>query len=174
MSNWDFGRKYLLLPVTLFFIYCTIGQFIEMSIRKIDLLYVKGKIISIQNVVTSKISKPFYKHSVRELRIYVEGYQEYFRISDNFNYRDFIADLAIGDTVYIYHRNLLTTILGMGRQFDIYQLENKNRILFDLENRKQNASQLTLVSFMFSFFFGVFYLLSWLSDREVVDDEDQN
>ena len=158
LSKREFSTKYLLPPVTILFIWVTLGNIFELTYSKHDLEFKKGAIIDFGQIVTKVIDKPLYKGKEQEFRILIENYPAYFRLTDNFDYTPLLDNLKVGDTVTIYYRKKYLVPLGFGRQTDIYQLEYKNQIIFDLTERKNNSIGLVLMGAIASIIFGGLYV----------------
>jgi hypothetical protein len=152
-----FVLKYTLPFIIILFIWFAIGNSVELIYKKNNLKFVKGSIISIDNVIIKVINKPLYKGKKYELRLRLNNYPDYFRLSDEFNYDNIIKSLRIGDTVTIYYRNKYLVPLTSGIQTDIYQLEFRNKILFDLIQRKQNSKGLFFTTLIASIILSVTY-----------------
>lgn len=153
-----FFRKYFLLPVIVFLGWITLGSVFERSYETKDLIRISGRVISIQEVTTKVIDKPAYKGKEQELRIYLSNSTEYFRLTDSYNYQHILNLLNNGDTVQIYIRKSHLVPLGMGKQTDIYQLEQQGKVLFDLRERKQSSKGITIIGAISTLGFLTFYL----------------
>jgi hypothetical protein len=46
---------------------------------------------------------------------------------------------------------------GLGKQTDVYQLEYKREILFDISQRKRNSKDIIVISLIFLSIFGTVY-----------------
>lgn len=130
-----------------------IGNIFEVNYRKENLNKISGKITGIKEVriVNTKRNTDY------ELRLYLKSNPAYFRITDNYKYHDIQNELKSGDEVQIYFRPKYLALLGFGNEFDIYQLEYKNRILFDLEKRKENSKGLIIIGLISFSMFGTAY-----------------
>ena len=152
-ARWIFYVKYFLPVFLIFFSWVVIGNLIELNYKKDNLIKISGEIININEVVSIK-----RKNSQDyELRLYLNNYQKYFRILDNFKYDNIQKKIKIGDEVQIYFRPKYLVPLGMGRQTDIYQLESKNEILLDLSERKRKSKGLIVISLIALTIFGAAY-----------------
>ena len=160
----DFYVKYFLPFILIIFSWFLIGGLVEMNYEKANLNQISGYIIGINETLVSD-----YKSQHSELRIYLNNYPKYFRITDNYKYQNFIENLRLGDKILIYYRPIYLVPIGAGRQTDIYQLECKNKILFDLKNRKRNSKGLIIISSISLLFFGIFYYFARkrLIDRSI-------
>ena len=134
-SRWNFYVKYILPVVIIFFSWSVVGSLIELNYKKDYLTKISGRVIKVNEAITTK-RKNLKDY---ELRIYLNNYPKYFRITGNFKYNNFQKKIKIGDEVQIYFRPMYLVLLGMGTQRDIYQLENKHEILLDLSERKRKS-----------------------------------
>ncbi|WP_205501252.1 hypothetical protein [Rufibacter psychrotolerans] len=158
LPNLHFFRKYFLLPVTLLFAWITIGNIIEMNYRVTDLNEITGKVEYNEVVTTRTINKPFYKGREQELHLKLHNSPEHFRLTDNFFIGEVAGKLTVGDSVTVYYRNWLQTLLGFGRQSDIYQVEYHGKTLFELSSRQRNAEGLALIGALATILFFPMYL----------------
>ncbi len=155
-------RKYLLLPIILFFVWIVIGNFYELNCTKNDLKAIKGTIIDSKEVAVSVARKRINNGKRKELRLVLNNYPNYFRLTDSFQYLDIINSLKIGDTVTIYYRKKYLVPLGFGHETDIYQLEHNNKVLFDISKRKQNSKGIIFVAGLAVVLFsGMFLYYNW-------------
>jgi hypothetical protein len=89
--------------------------FIESNYKKDNLCRINGIVIKI-NEVQARNTK---KTQDYELRLYINNYPKYFRITDSFKYESILKKVTIGDKISIYYRPKYLVLLGMGRQTDI-------------------------------------------------------
>ena len=152
-ARWYFYVKYFLPVFLIFFSWVIIGSLIEINYRKENLNKITGRIINIKEVQTrnSKKSQDY------ELRLYLDNYSKYFRITDNFKYQNIQRKLKFGDDVQIYFRPKYLLAFGFGKQTDVYQLEYKKEVLLDLSKRKRNSEGLIVMSLIFILIFGTIY-----------------
>ncbi|GAA4433787.1 hypothetical protein GCM10023188_23810 [Pontibacter saemangeumensis] len=153
-----FFRKYFLLPVNVLFVWITIGNILEMNYGVDDLKKITGKVEYNEVVTTRIINKPLYKGREQELRLKLHNYPEYYRLTDNFFIGEVAGKLMIGDSVTVYYRSWFQTLLGFGRQTDIYQVEYHEKTLFELSDRQRNAKGLALIGAMATLLFFPIYL----------------
>jgi hypothetical protein len=152
-DRWEYYIKYFLPVFLIFFTWVVIGNLIELNYKKDNLIKITGRIININEAVSTK-----RKNSQDyELRLYLNNYPEYFRILDNFKYDKIQKKVKLGDEVQIYFRPKYLVPLGMGRQTDIYQLERKNEILLDLSERKRKSKGFIVISLIFLLIFGALH-----------------
>lgn len=135
-----------------------IGNLFELAYTKQDLEFKKGRIVYFDKIITKTINKPLYKSIEKEVQIKLDNYPEYFRLTDNFKCDTLLNNLKLGDTITIYYRKKFLVPLGFGKQTDIYQLEYKNQVLFDIIQRKNNSKSLILVGIIATIIFGGFYI----------------
>jgi hypothetical protein len=152
-GQWKFFVKYFLPVFLILFSWVLIGNLIEINYRIDNLNKITGRIININEVQTLNSKK----NQDYELRLYLNNYPNYFRITDNFKYQNIQNKLKFGDEVQIYFRPKYMVVFGFGKQRDVYQLESKNEILFDLDNRKRNSKGLMIISTIFLLIFGTVY-----------------
>ncbi len=123
-----------------------------------DLEKISGKVEYNEVVTTRIIDKPLYKGREQELRLKLHNYPDYFRLTDNFFIGEVAGKLTIGDSVTVYYRGWLQTLLGFGRRTDIYQVEYHEKTLFELGDRQRNSKALALMGAMATLLFFPIYL----------------
>ncbi len=153
LSRWEFYVKYFLPFILIVFSWTLIGNLIEVNYRKDYLNKVKGRIV----IINENLTKDYRNNQDYELVIYLDNYSNYFRITDNYKYKNIQKKLKFGDEVEIYFRPKYLVAFGLGKQTDIYQLEYKKEILFDLSQRKRNSKGLIILSLIFLLIFGSVY-----------------
>ena len=153
LSRWEFYVKYFLLFILIVFSWMLIGNLIEVNYRKDYLNKVKGRIM----IIGENLTRDYKKNQEYELVIYLDNYPKYFRITDNYKYQNIKKKLKFGDEVEIYFRPKYLVAFGLGKQTDVYQLEYKKEILFDLSKRKRNSKGLIIISLIFLLIFGSVY-----------------
>ena len=153
LSRWEFYVKYFLPFFLIFFSWVLIGNLIEINYTKDYLKKVKGRIV----IINENLTQDSKKKQNFELIIYLDNYPKYFRITDNFEYKNIEKKLKLGDEVEIYIRPKYFVAFGLGKQTDIYQLEYNKEILFDLSQRKRNSKGLIIISLIFLLIFGSVY-----------------
>ncbi len=152
-DRWRFYVKYFLPIFLIFFFWVLIGNLIEQNYKKDNLTKITGRVVNVNEAITTKRKNS----NDYELRIYLNNYPQYFRILDNFKYENIQKKIKIGDEVQIYFRPKYLVPLGMGRQTDIYQLENKNEILLDISERKRKSKGSIVISLISIIVFGALY-----------------
>ena len=124
-----------------------------MNYQKENLNNISGTIINIKEIQTrnSRRNQDF------ELRIQLNNYKKYFRITDNFKYQNIEKKLKIGDEIKIYYRPDYYVLFGFGKQTDIYELEYKYGTLFNISERKRNSKGLIKIGLIAVLIFGSVY-----------------
>ena len=153
VKRWNRFVIYFLPIVLIFFSWIIIGNLIELNYQKENLNNISGQIINIKEIQTrnSRRNQDF------ELRIQLNSFRKYFRITDNFKYQNIEKKLKIGDEVKIYYRPNYYVLFGFGKQTDVYQLEYKNETLFNISERKRNSKGLIKISLVSVLIFGSVY-----------------
>jgi hypothetical protein len=151
LSRWDFYVKYFLPVLIIAFSWILIGDLIELNYSKNNLNKITGTIENIEEVLIQG------KREYNELRISLNNYPKYFRITDNFKYQNIQEKLKIGDEIQIYFRPKYLVPFGLGKETDIYQLEYKKEILYDIAKRKKNSKGLIVFSLIALTIFGTAY-----------------
>lgn len=151
--NWNIYVKYFLPVVLIFFSWILILNIVELNYQKENLNNISGTIINIKEIQTrnSRRNQDF------ELRIQLNSFQKYFRITNNFKYQNIEKKLKIGDEIKIYYRPNYYVLFGFGKQTDIYELEYKNEILFNIAERKTNSKGSIKISLVAVLIFGSVY-----------------
>ena len=142
------------LPIVIvFFPWVIVGNIIELNYRKENLNKITGQIINIKEIQirNSRKNQDF------ELRLYLDNYKKYFRITDNFKYQNIKNKLKIGDEIEIYFRPKYYVLFGFGKQTDVYELQHKNATLFNISERKRNSKGLIKISLIAILIFGSIY-----------------
>lgn len=129
------------------------SNWIELNYQKENLNNISGTIINIKEIQTrnSRRNQDF------ELRIQLNNYKKYFRITDNFKYQNIEKKLKIGDEIKIYYRPDYYVLFGFGKQTDIYELEYKYGTLFNISERKRNSKGLIKIGLIAVLIFGSVY-----------------
>jgi hypothetical protein len=153
-----FFRKYFLLPSILFLGWVTIANAFEQTYDTGDLDRISGQIASMEEVTTSVINKPAYKKKRKELRVYLKGVPEYFRLTDSFDYSPVTDKLKVGEKVHVYIRKPYLAALGMGKLIDIYQLEYQGETLVHLSDVKQEFPGSIAIGAIGTILLSAFYL----------------
>ena len=153
VERWNRYVIYILPLVIVFFSWTIIGNLIELNYKKENLNNISGTIVNIEEIQTrnSRRNQDF------ELRIQLNNYKKYFRITDNFKYQNIEKKLKIGDEIKIYYRPNYYVLFGFGKQTDIYELEYKKETLFNISERKRNSKGLIKISLIAVLIFGSVY-----------------
>ena len=153
VERWNRYVIYFLPIILVFFGWVIIGNIIELNYRKENLNNITGQIINIKEIQTSNSRK----NQDFELRLYLDNYKKYFRITDNFKYQNIRNKLKIGDEIKIYFRPKYYVLFGFGKQTDVYELQHKNETLFNISERKRNSKGLIKISLIAVLIFGSVY-----------------
>lgn len=108
-----------------------LGNFYQTHLDKKQLVQNKGIVNNIA-VVFEQGTKSSYKYY--PLKISLAGFSNAFRLRDNFkDWFPYLQDkIKTGDTIEIYTRTKLQSIIGWGKQNDIYQIEENKQVLLPL------------------------------------------
>lgn len=142
-----------------------LGHLSLLNLETTSLRQNKGQVISIGIKVEQSIKG--YKYQPLIISLFTTGgtFDDFnnikrlkklfnnFRLKDNFSseFASIQREIGLGDTITIYTRKKWQTILGMGRQNDIYQIEKNNQILFPIEKMIEYQKDQTLVFGLFAF-----------------------
>lgn len=153
-----FFHKYILPTLAIFFSWGLVGHILLVSLDKNSLVSNKGNVTSIE-VRFEQGTRATYKYY--PLKIGLTNYSEEYRLPDT--YKTFFPylqqEIIVGDSITLYTRNRWQTILGWGRQNDIYQIDKSGQTLFDISeviNEKKNQLTLLLV---FSLILWIWYVI---------------
>ena len=153
VERWNRFVIYFLPIVIVFFTWIIVGNIIELNYRKENLNEITGQIINIKEIQTRNSRK----NQDFELRLYLDNYKKYFRITDNFKYQKIEKKLKIGDEIKIYFRPKYYVLFGFGKQTDVYELQHKNKTLFNISERKRNSKGSIKISLIAVLIFGSVY-----------------
>lgn len=153
VERWNRFVIYFLPIVIIFFTWVIVGNIIELNYRKENLNNITGQIINIKEIQTRNSRK----NQDFELRLYLNNYKKYFRITDNFKYQKIEKKLKIGDEIKIYFRPKYYVLFGFGKQTDVYELQHKNETLFNISERKRNSKGSIKISLIVVLIFGSVY-----------------
>jgi hypothetical protein len=153
VERWNRFVIYFLPIVIVFFTWVIVGNIIELNYRKENLNNITGQIINIKEIQTRNSRK----NQDFELRLYLDNYKKYFRITDNFKYQKIEKKLKIGDEIKIYFRPKYYVLFGFGKQTDVYELQHKNETLFNISERKRNSKGSIKISLIVVLIFGSVY-----------------
>lgn len=153
VKRWNRFVIYFLPIVIVFFTWVIVGNIIELNYRKENLNNITGQIINIKEIQTRNSRK----NQDFELRLYLDNYKKYFRITDNFKYQKIEKKLKIGDEIKIYFRPKYYVLFGLGKQTDVYELQHKNETLFNISERKRNSKGSIKISLIVVLIFGSVY-----------------
>jgi hypothetical protein len=152
-DNKLFLNKYIVPGLAIFFTWGIVGHLMLISLDTASLVKNTGQVTDIA-VKLEQGTKRKYKYY--PLKIGLKNFSEEFRLSDMYkeDFPDLKQKIKIGDTVTLFTRHKWQTILGWGKQIDIYQIDKGGRTLFDISKViTEKKSQATL--------FTVFSLILW-------------
>lgn len=147
----QFFQKYVLPGLALFFTWGIVGHLMLIRLDTNSLIKNTGQVIGIGVKLDQG---PKYKYY--PLKIALADYADEFRLSDTYkdDFTGLQQKISIGDTVTIYTRHKWQSVLGWGKQIDIYQIEKGEQTLFSISKViEEKKSQLTV--------FSVFCLVLW-------------
>lgn len=151
LSKPQFFQKYILPGLALFFTWGIVGHIMLINLNTNSLIKNTGQVTDIGVKLDQG---PKYKYY--PLKIALIDYSNEFRLSDTYK-GDFTylqQKISIGDTVTLYTRRKWQSLLGWGKQIDIYQIDKGGQTLFGISKViEEKKSQLTL--------FSVFCLILW-------------
>ena len=162
VERWNRFVIYFLPIVIVFFTWVIVGNIIELNYRKENLNNITGQIINIKEIQTRNSRK----NQDFELRLYLDNYKKYFRITDNFKYQKIEKKLKIGDEIKIYFRPKYYVLFGFGKQTDVYELQHKNETLFNISERKRNSKGSIKISLIVVLIFGSVY---YFARRKIIN-----
>lgn len=148
----DFGLKIIVPTAGLFFTLGTVAQYYSSSLDKEELVKTSGTVEWIGETAEHRMNLNRYYPLV----ILLSGHQEQFRVKENFKYRfkELKNNIQNGDNLTVYTRTKAQTIIGWGQQSDIFQIERKSDVLFDIKSMKRyRKNQME--------FFGLFAVIAW-------------
>jgi hypothetical protein len=149
---------YILPLLALFITWGCIANFMQNNLEKKDLLQTKGVVSSI-NIVFEQGTRKNYKYN--PLVISLNESSEIFKLRDRLNdWFPLIQEkVHVGDTICIYTRTKMQSLLGWGTKNDIYIIEKNNTdILRAFVMQEYNTSQ-AIATLFFSLLFWIPYLL---------------
>ena len=102
------------------------------------------------------------KYNHRPLYIELVNFSHRFRLMDV--YDDWFpmvqANLNSGDTITVYYRTALQSIIGLGKRYDAYQVEKGEKLVFPFTaTKKQHLFSFKVMLFLSIFFFGLSFLI---------------
>lgn len=138
----QYVKWYLLFPFMLFFSWITVGNIIEQNYALADLNKITGEV---KNLIITR--KQFDKNGKgKELRIFLKNSPGYFRLTDHFNFQKIVDQVSKRKVLTIFYRKTDQLKWGFGRQTDIYHVQYKGSVLFDLRKRHENSFKITMVT----------------------------
>ena len=148
-----FFNKYVIPGLAIFFSWGLLGHIVLINLDTNSLVANNGQVTNIA-VKFEQGTKAKYKYY--PLKIGLSGYSEEFRLSDAYKneFPELKNKVVIGDTITLFTRYKWQTILGWGKQIDIYQIDKNRQTLFDISKViAEKKSQATL--------FTIFSLILW-------------
>ena len=151
--------------MVVFFIWGLLGHLSLLALKTKSLIQNKGQVLSIGVKVERGIRGHKYypliislfttggtTRDFNDLKKLKRLFND-FRLKDDFTsqFASIQREIALGDTITIYTRKKWQTILGMGQQDDIYQIEKSNQILFPIEKMIAYQKIQTLLFGLFAF-----------------------
>jgi hypothetical protein len=120
-----------------------IGQIIQLKLSTDKLLPVNGIVDKTIEVETPRPRSNLKDH---ELRVYLHGNQDYFRLMDIYKYNRFRSKIKSGGTALIYIRPRWLVAFGLGNRNDIYQMSINGESVFNISDTKKNIHGIIIVS----------------------------
>lgn len=155
-----FFHKYVLPGLAIFFTWGLLGHLYLISLDTSSLTAIKDRVVEIA-VKFEQGTKAQYKYY--PLKIKLENYPEEFRLSDTYK-RDFpnLQDqILIGDTITLFTRNKWQTIIGWGKQIDIYQIDKGTQTLFTITKVIAEKKSQAKIFTIFSLLLWPWYFIYW-------------
>lgn len=156
LSRFHFACKYIFPAFAIFLTWGSLGNFYQTQLNKTQLVKNSGLVSDIE-VVFQQGTKPSYKYY--PLLISLVNSSNSFRLRDKFtDWFSFLQDkIHVGDTIEIYTRTKFQTLIGWGKQNDIYQIEKGNQLIFPISVvTDYNASQARALLFLALLFWSPF------------------
>jgi len=183
LSRWRFFCKYILPLLSLFFLWGVIGHLSLLALKTKSLIAHKGQVIDIG----VRLERGYRGHKYYPLKMVLLNQSmpiktklkrtsdlfRTFRLKDNFGWQFTYIENAIhpGDTITVYTRKKWQTLVGMGKQDDIYQIEKNAQILFPIEDMIEYQRSQTVVFAIFALIFtggyGIYLRTRFLEKRRL-------
>ena len=170
MTNWlktlwnDLGdkklffNKYVIPGLGIFFTWGIVGHLMLINLNTGSLVKNTGRVTDIA-IKFEQGTKRQYKYY--PLKIGLKGFSKEFRLSDTYknDFPELQQKILLDDIITLYTRHQWQTILGWGKQIDIYQIEKDRQTLFDIRKViSEKKSQATLFS-IFSIILWTWYII---------------
>lgn len=161
LSRGDFAMKYLFPLPTVVLTYAAIGSFCMAALDENDLEKQTGRISAIQ-------IEPETKKSKGSLFISLDNFGKWFRLTSDYStHFDWIqARIKVNDHITIYHRNDFLTYVGMGKEYDIFQITKEDKPVFSIDRTKEKKVYLGGLTTFFSLALWSVYLLAYNARRK--------
>lgn len=117
-----FFNKYVIPGLAIFFTWGIVGHLILIGLDTNSLVKNTGSVTGIA-IKFEQGTKRQYKYC--PLKIRLASFPEEFRLSDTYkqDFRQLQQSISSGDAITLYTRCKWQTILGWGKQIDIYQID---------------------------------------------------
>jgi hypothetical protein len=144
-----FFHKYVLPGLAIFFTWGLLGHLYLISMNINSLTINQGRVTGIAVKFEPGVMG---KYKYYPLKIRLANYPKEFRLSDTYkrDFSDLQKQILLGDTITLFSRNKLQTIIGWGKQIDIYQINKRNQTLFSISKviaeKKSQAKIFTIFS----------------------------
>ncbi len=157
-SRSQFYLKYILPAFAFFLFWGLIGHVVLINLNQESLVKTRGQV---SNIVVR------YEQGLRSsskdfaLKIILKNHETDFRLPDAYknDFNDLQDKIEIGDTITLYTRHLWQTILGWGKQLDIYQIDKNGETLFDLSRVIHEKKNQTIILSVLTFMLWLWYLM---------------
>jgi hypothetical protein len=137
---------FIILSVLPFvFAWLLIGQIVQSQLTADKLVKVTGVVESSEEVTTHVRKNLFNTHQDIELRIYLQGKTDYYRVMEVYNYQRFQEQIVNGSTAEIFIRPAWMVPLGLGRKNDVFQMNINGQTIFDLSETRRNGRGIIIV-----------------------------
>lgn len=158
LSRFHFACKYIFPFFAIFLTWGCLGNFYQTRLGKSELVEHVGQVHHI-GVRFEQGTRSSYKYY--PLKISLENFTDEFSLRDEFEDRfSLLQDkIHMGDTITIYTRTSLQTMIGWGQKNDIYQIEKGSEVLFPASVAADyNANQAKILLLMALLFWTPFVL----------------
>lgn len=133
LSRFQFGCKYIFPAAAVLLTWMAVGGFYTAGLTKKQLAEYTGRVDNIGILSEHRNSKR-NTYTYHSLRIVMLQYNEVFRLRDDFDYLFpvLLGKINEGDTITVYKRTPLQTLISWGNIDDIYQIEKNGVVLLPL------------------------------------------
>ena len=157
LSKPQFGLKYVVPAIAVFFTYGAVGHFYVSYLSLDDLQKQTGQPLY-ADVRFLQGTKHNYKYY--PLYIQLDNSPKEFRLMDTYNeYFPFIQDqVNAAKEITIYYRTPFQTFMGFGKETDIIQINKGNTTIFSMETVGKHSRKTSLMMFVFAaILWGIYY-----------------